>query len=42
MSLARLLKDSLLLYQRDIEGGYEPGTSLPRWQESAAGENEQA
>jgi len=36
MSLAKLLKDALLVYERDIEGGYEPGTSLRRWQESAA------
>ncbi len=28
MSLAKLLKDALLVYEGDIEGGYEPGTSL--------------
>jgi len=34
MSLAKILKDALLVYEGDIEGGYEPGTSLRRWQES--------
>jgi hypothetical protein len=38
MSLARLLKDALLVYERDVEAGYEPGTSLRRWQESQANE----
>ena len=42
MSLAKLLKDALLVYEERVEGGYEPGTSLRRWQESVAGENEQA
>jgi hypothetical protein len=37
MSLARLLKDALLVYERDVEAGYEPGTSLRRWQEQQAG-----
>ena len=37
MSLAKLLKDSLLVYEGDIEGGYEPGTSLRGWQESQTG-----
>jgi hypothetical protein len=32
MSLAKLLKDALLIYEGDIEGGYEPGTSLQGWQ----------
>jgi hypothetical protein len=36
MSLSKILKDALLVYEGDIEGGYEPGTSLRRWQESAA------
>jgi len=36
MSLAKLLKDVLLVYQGDIESGYGPGTSLRRWQESQA------
>lgn len=36
MSLANLLKDAMLVYQGDIEAGYEPGTSLRRWQESAS------
>ena len=31
MSLAKLLKDALLVYERDIEAGYEPGTSLANW-----------
>ena len=41
MSLAKLLKDALLVYERGIEGGYEPGTSLRGWQEREA-EGEQA
>jgi len=31
MSLARLLKDALLVWEGDIEAGYEPGTSLANW-----------
>jgi hypothetical protein len=42
MSLARLLKDALLVYEGDVEGGYEPGTSLRRWQESRAEGEERA
>ena len=34
MSLAKILKDALLVYQSDTEAGYERGTSLRRWQES--------
>jgi hypothetical protein len=33
MSLAKILKDALLVYEADVQGGYEPGTSLARWQE---------
>jgi hypothetical protein len=40
MSLAKLLKDALLVYEGDIEGGYEPGRSLQRWQESQAEDEE--
>lgn len=36
MSLARLLKDALLIYDRDIEAGYEPGASLRQWEERTA------
>ena len=36
MSLAKILKDALLVYEGDIEAGYEPGTSLRRWQEREA------
>jgi hypothetical protein len=36
MSLAKLLKDTLLVYEGQIDAGYEPGTSLQGWQESAA------
>jgi len=36
MSLAKLLKDSLLVYEGQIDAGYEPGTSLRRWQENQA------
>jgi len=42
MSLAKLLKDALLVYERDIEGGYEPGTSLREWQERATEGEHQA
>jgi len=42
MSLAKLLKDALLVYEREVEAGYQRGTSLRHWQESVAGENEQA
>jgi hypothetical protein len=31
MSLARLLKDALLVYDSGIAAGYEPGTSLADW-----------
>jgi hypothetical protein len=33
LSLAKLLKDALLVYEERIEAGYEPGTSLHAWQE---------
>jgi len=39
MSLAKLLKDALLVYEGQIDAGYEPGTSLRRWQENQ-GESE--
>jgi hypothetical protein len=42
MSLAKLLKDALLVYEGGIEGGYEPGTSLRGWQEQQAEGEEQA
>jgi len=42
MSLAKLLKDALLVCEGDIEAGYEPGTSLRCWQESETGGGEQA
>jgi len=32
MSLAKLLKDSLLVYEQQTESGYEPGTTLANWQ----------
>jgi len=34
MSLAKLLKDALLVYEGQVAAGYEPGTSLRSWQES--------
>ncbi|MBN1460048.1 MAG: hypothetical protein JXA57_10945 [Armatimonadetes bacterium] len=37
MSLAKLLGDMLLVYEGKVQDGYEPGTSLARWRESAAG-----
>jgi len=36
MSLAKLLKDTLLVYEGQIEAGYEPGANLRDWQERAA------
>ena len=32
MSLAKLLGDIVLAYEGEVDGGYEPGTSLARWQ----------
>ena len=29
--LSKLLKDAMLVYERDIAAGYEPGTSLADW-----------
>ncbi len=31
MSLSKLLRDALLVYEGDIAAGYEPGTSIARW-----------
>jgi len=31
MSLARLLQDALLTYERSIAAGYQPGTALGEW-----------
>ncbi len=31
MSLAKLLCDMLLVYEGEVQGGYEPGTTLPNW-----------
>jgi len=42
MSLAKLLKDALLVYEGQIDAGYEPGTSLRQWQESQAEREERA
>jgi hypothetical protein len=33
MSLAKLLGDMLLVYEDQVQGGYEPGTSLARLRE---------
>jgi hypothetical protein len=38
MSLAKLLKDALLVFEGQIDAGYEPGTSLRGWQEHQADE----
>jgi len=37
MSLAKLLGDMVLAYEGEVQGGYEPGTSLARWREQAGG-----
>jgi len=42
MSLAKLLKDALLVYEGQIASGYEPRTSLQRWQQEQAGSEDQA
>jgi hypothetical protein len=31
MSLSKLLRDAILVYERDVDAGYEPGTSLANW-----------
>jgi hypothetical protein len=31
MSLSKLLKNAILVYEGDIAAGYEPGTSLTSW-----------
>ena len=31
MSLSKLLRDAILVYERDIAAGYEPGASLADW-----------
>jgi hypothetical protein len=31
MSLSKLLRDAILVYERDIAAGYEPGASLASW-----------
>jgi len=31
MSLSKLLRDAILVYERDVAAGYEPGTSLANW-----------
>jgi len=36
MSLAKLLGDMILAYEGNVNGGYEPGTSLANWSEPAA------
>jgi hypothetical protein len=37
MSLAKLLGDMVLVYEGEVDGGYEPGTSLARWREQTSG-----
>jgi len=37
LSLAKLLGDMVLAYEGQVQGGYEPGTCVARWRESAAG-----
>ncbi len=31
MSLSKLLKDAILVYEGQVDAGYEPGTSLADW-----------
>lgn len=35
LSLAKLVGDMVLIYEGQMQGGYEPGTSLVQWRESA-------
>jgi hypothetical protein len=35
LSLAKLLGDMALVYEGEMQGGYEPGTRLARWREQA-------
>jgi len=37
MSLAKLLGDMGLVYEGEVQGGYEPGTCLARWRERTGG-----
>jgi len=37
VSLAKLLGDMVLVYDGEMQGGYEPGTFLARWREQASG-----
>ena len=38
LSLAKLLGDMVLVYSRQIESGYEVGTCLREWRDSAEGD----
>jgi len=42
MSLAKILKDALLVYERGIEASYEAGTSLAGWREGSGSSGENA
>lgn len=37
MTLAKLLGDMLLVYEGEVDGGYEAGTCLARWQQEVDG-----
>jgi hypothetical protein len=37
MSLAKLLKDALLVYEQKITEGYEAGSTLAQWKEEQSG-----
>jgi len=41
MSLAKLLKDALLLYESSMSEGYDPGDRLHTWQEQNTGNTRQ-
>ena len=38
MRLSKLLRDAILVYERDVAAGYEPGTSLADWTAQQRGE----
>jgi hypothetical protein len=42
LSLAKLLQDSLLTYERSIAAGYQPGATLEEWKAQQAGDTDSA
>ena len=42
MSLGKLLRDMLLVYQDQLGGGYQPGANLQRWLALSAVEGQES